>query len=162
MSHSRLTSYAAMAIAMALTPLTANAASEGKRVSLKGELIDTWCYFSGVMGGPDAVVGSAHHTCAMWCAAGGIPVGMLGEDGEVYMILKLPGDDNSAGGDTFVELTNDTIEADGMMYERDGLKYLVVSEVTSNEGIANKTHEDFGVIPGFTIPKKTIKAVKGE
>jgi len=147
---------------IALAPLGANAATEGKRVSLKGELIDTWCYFSGVMGGPDAVVGSAHHTCALWCAAGGIPVGMLGDDGEVYMILKLPEDDQSAGGDTFVELTNDTIEADGMMYERDGLKYLVVSEVTSNDGVANVTHEDYGVVPGFTIPKKVRKEVLGE
>ena len=147
---------------IALAPLSANAATEGKRVSLKGELIDTWCYFSGVMGGPDAVVGSAHHTCAMWCAAGGIPIGMLGEDGDVYMILKLPDDDNSAGGDTFVELTNDVIEADAMMYERDGLKYLVVSEVTSNDGVANLTHEDYGVIPPFTIPKKTIEEVTGE
>ncbi len=147
---------------IAVAPLGAQAVTEGKRVSLKGELIDTWCYFSGVMGGPDAVVGSAHHTCAMWCAAGGIPVGMLGEDGEVYMILKLPGDDTSAGGDTFIELTNDQIEAEGMMYERDGLKYLVVSEVTSNDGVANLTHEDYGVIPGFAIPKKKIEAVTGE
>ena len=147
---------------VALAPMGVQAATEGKRVSLKGELIDTWCYFSGVMGGPDAVVGSAHHTCAMWCAAGGIPVGMLGEDGDVYMILKLPEDDASAGGDTFVELTNDQIEAEGMLYERDGLKYLVVSEVTSNEGVANLTHEDFGVIPPFAIPKKTIEAVTGE
>ncbi len=147
---------------IAVAPLGAQAATEGKRVSLKGELIDTWCYFSGVMGGPDAVVGSAHHTCAMWCAAGGIPVGMLGEDGEVYMILKLPDDDTSAGGDTFIELTNDQIEAEGMMYERDGLKYLVVSEVTSNDGVASLTHEDYGVIPGFAIPKKKIEAVTGE
>lgn len=151
-----------LAALAALTPFAAQAASEGKRVNLRGELIDTWCYFSGVMGGPEAVVGSAHHTCAMWCAAGGIPVGMLGEDGEVYMILKLPGDDASAGGDTFVELTNDTIEADAMMYERDGLKYLVVSEVTSNDGIVNKTHEDYGVIPSFAIPKDKIEAVTGE
>jgi len=110
----------------------------------------------------DAVVGSAHHTCAIWCAAGGIPVGMLGEDGDVYMILKLPEDDASAGGDTFVELTNDTINAEGMVYERDGLKYLVVSEVTSNDGVANVTHEDFGIVPGFAIPKKARKALKGE
>ena len=147
---------------IALAPFGAQAATEGERVTLKGELIDTWCYFSGVMGGPDAVVGSAHHTCAMWCAAGGIPVGMLGEDGDVYMILKLPSDDKSAGGDTFVELTNDQIEAEGMMYERDGLKYLVVSEVTSNDGVTNLTHDDFGVIPGFAIPKKKIAEVTGE
>jgi len=141
MSALSFTARAAFGIAMAFAPLTANAATEGKRVSLKGELIDTWCYFSGVMGSPD---------------------GMLGEDGDVYMILKLPDDDNSAGGDTFVELTNDTIEAEGMMYERDGLKYLVVSEVTSNDGVANLTHEEVGVIPGFTIPKKVRKAVLGE
>ena len=39
-------------------------AAEGERIQVKGEIIDTWCYYSGVMGGPDAVVGSAHHTCA--------------------------------------------------------------------------------------------------
>ena len=32
-------------------------AAEGERVRVTGEIIDTWCYFSGVMGGPDAVVG---------------------------------------------------------------------------------------------------------
>ena len=26
-------------------------AAEGTRVQIKGEVIDTWCYFSGVMGG---------------------------------------------------------------------------------------------------------------
>ena len=57
-------------------------AAEGERITVTGEIIDTWCYYSGVMGGPDSVVGSAHHTCALWCSAGGIPVGLLGEDGE--------------------------------------------------------------------------------
>lgn len=137
-------------------------AAEGERISLRGELIDTWCYFSGVMGGPDAVVGTAHHTCAMWCAAGGIPVGLLGEDGEVYMVLKLEGDDASNGGDTYLRMTNDTITADGMLYERDGMKYLVVAEVTSNEGIPNRTHEDYGVVPGFAIPDAVVEKVTGE
>lgn len=133
--------------------------AEGKRIAVKGELIDTWCYFSGVMGGPEAVVGTAHHTCAMWCAAGGIPVGLLGEDGEVYMVLKLAGDDKSNGGDTFLTLTNDTIEAEGMHYERDGIDYLVVSEIVSNDGIPNRTHEDFGVIPGNVIPDAVVDEV---
>jgi len=147
-----------LGLALIAMPFTAQAA-EGKRVSLKGELIDTWCYFSGVMGSPEATLGTAHHTCAMWCAAGGIPVGMLGDDGEVYMVLKLGADDKSAGGDTFLELTSDTITADGMLYKRDGLNYLVVAEVTSNDGISNQNHEDFGVIPGFTIPKSVRKEV---
>jgi hypothetical protein len=60
-----------------------------------------------------------------------------------------------------VELTNDTIEAEALLYERDGLKYLVVSEITSNEGIPNRTHEDFGVIPGFAIPDAVVDKVLG-
>lgn len=134
-------------------PLTAQAA--GERIQITGEIIDTWCYFSGVMGGPEAVVGSAHHTCALWCSAGGIPVGLLGDDGEVYMVLKLGDDDASAGGDTQLRLASHQITADGMLYQRDGLNYLVVSEVVVDDGIVNLSHDDFGVIPGFAIPEPT-------
>ena len=129
------------------------AAAEGERVQITGEIIDTWCYFSGVMGGPEAVTGSAHHTCALWCSAGGIPVGLLGEDGEVYMVLKIGGDDQSASGDTQLKLASHEIVADGMLYKRDGLNYLVVEEVVEDRGITNLNHEDFGVTPGFAIPK---------
>ena len=66
-----------------LAALCFTPAQAAERITVTGEAIDTWCYFSGVMGGADAVVGSAHHTCALWCAAGGIPVGILAEDGTV-------------------------------------------------------------------------------
>lgn len=130
------------------------AAPGAKMVQIKGEIIDTWCYLSGVMGGPDAVVGSAHHTCALWCAAGGIPVGVRAEDGTVYMVLKIKGEDPLAMSDTILELQSDTVVAKGEHYVRDGVNYLVVANVVSNEGIANRTHEDFGVVPGFAIPEK--------
>jgi hypothetical protein len=139
------------AIAFALAPLTAFAAGS-ERIQVKGEIIDTWCYYSGVMGGPDAVVGSAHHTCALWCSAGGIPVGLLAEDGTVYMVLKVGEDDQSAGGDTLLKLAAHTVEADGMLYERDGLKYLIVADVVSDLDIQNRTHEDYGNIPPFSFP----------
>ena len=144
------TPIAAAALALMAAPALA---AEGERVQITGEIIDTWCYFSGVMGGPDAVVGSAHHTCALWCSAGGIPVGLLGEDGEVYMVLKINGDDQSASGDTQLTLASHEIVADGMLYKRDGLNYLVVEEVVEDRGITNLNHEDYGVVPGFAIPK---------
>lgn len=127
--------------------------SEGERVEVTGEIIDTWCYYSGVMGGPDAVVGSAHHTCALWCSAGGIPVGLLAEDGTVYMVLKIEGDAGSAGGDTQLHLASHTVTADGMLYRRDGINYLVVEEVVADEDIVNLTHDDYGVVPPFAIPE---------
>lgn len=140
-----------VAAALALAPGAAFAA-QGERVTVTGEAIDTWCYFSGVMGGPDAVVGSAHHTCALWCSAGGIPVGLLAEDGTVYMVLKIEGDDGSNGGDTQLHVASHVLTADGMLYQRDGINYLVVEEVTADEDILKLTHEDFGVVPGFAIP----------
>ena len=50
-----------------------------KRVTISGEVIDTWCYVTEIM----FAEGSAHHQCAVWCAVGGIPVSVLGEDGKV-------------------------------------------------------------------------------
>ena len=141
----------AIGATLALAALPASGA-EGERIQVTGEIIDTWCYFSGVMGGPEAVVGTAHHTCALWCAAGGIPVGILAEDGTVYMVLKWEGNGDVAG-DTLLSVQSHEITADGILHERDGIKYLVVEKVVADNGITNLSHEDFGVTPGFAIPK---------
>ncbi len=132
-------------------PATAQTAAE--RIEVTGEMIDTWCYFSGVMGGYEAVVGSGHHTCALWCAAGGIPVGLKADDGTVYMVLKLEGADPLAEPETLLTVASDRLTADGLHYVRDGVNYLVVEEVVANEGIVALTHETFGPIPGFAIPE---------
>jgi hypothetical protein len=89
----------------------------------------------------------------MWCSAGGIPVGLLAEDGQVYMVMKIEGDDANAGGDTLLSLASDTVTADGLLYQRDGLNYIVVEKVVSNDGIANLNHVDYGVVPDFVIPE---------
>jgi hypothetical protein len=124
----------------ALPALPAYSAAQGERVQITGEMIDTWCYFSGVMGGPDAVVGSAHHTCALWCSAGGIPVGMLADDGTVYMVVKWQGSADVA---------------DGILHQRDGINYLIVEKVIADEGIVNQNHEDYGAVPDFSFPDPT-------
>ena len=156
----RTMAMAALGAVMSLGAVSGATAAEGERVQIKGEVIDTWCYYSGVMGGPEAVVGSAHHTCAMWCAAGGIPVGVLAEDGTVYMVLKWEGNADVTG-DTLLTVQGHEITADGIVHERDGVKYLIVEDVVADAGITNQSHEDFGVTPGFAIPKKLIKEVTG-
>lgn len=136
---------------LALTHM-ASAATESKPIEIKGEIIDTWCYLSGVMGGQDAVVGTAHHTCALWCAAGGIPVGVLAESGQIYMVLKLNGEDANAKSDNIMEIQSEVITAKGMHYVRDGVNYLVVEDVIANDGITNFNHEDFGSVPPNSFP----------
>ncbi|TWI90474.1 hypothetical protein JM93_01456 [Roseibium hamelinense] len=124
----------------------------GERVQITGEVIDTWCYYSGVMGGPDAVTGTAHHTCALWCAAGGIPVGMLTEDGKVYMVLKWEGHDQVGDGKTLLSVQSHKLVADGIHYERDGIDYILVENIVSDEGITLRNHEDYGFVPPFAEP----------
>lgn len=136
------------------------ASATSKRITVTGEIMDTWCYVSGVMGSPEATLGSAHHACAIWCAAGGIPVGLRTEDGEVYMVLQLEGEGTADGDPTFLDLQSEVVTADGVVHERDGLKYLVVEKILSNDGIA-PTHEDYGITPGFAIPKKEKARILG-
>ena len=143
---------AAMLATLAAWPV---AAAEGERVQVKGELIDTWCYFSGVMGAPESVVGTAHHTCAVWCAAGGIPVGILGEDGTVYMVVQWKGDPNITG-DTMLSLQSHAVIADGILHRRDGINYLLVEQVADN-GITDLTHQQFGTTPDFAIPPEVTR-----
>lgn len=130
-------------------------AAQGERVRVTGEMIDTWCYFSGVMGGPEAVVGTAHHTCALWCAAGGIPVGLLADDGTVYMVIKWQGSADVADGETLLSVQSHRLTADAIHYQRDGIHYLVVEDVVEDEGIVNLSHEDYGVTPPFAFPDPT-------
>lgn len=140
-------------IALALAALVVPAAAAAEVITVKGESIDTWCYFSGVMGGAESVTGSSHHTCALWCAAGGIPVGLLAEDGTVYMVLKIGDDDHMNGGDRLLKIASHELTATGDHYVRDGVNYLVVNEIVSDEGIVNMTHEDYDIVPGFAIPE---------
>ena len=77
----------------AVATAPASAASEPQRVTVTGEVIDSWCYLSEIMWAE----GSAHHRCAVWCARGGVPVGILGEDEEVYIVLMMENDPNVIG-----------------------------------------------------------------
>ena len=126
-------------------------ASQGETITVTGEIIDTWCYMSGVMGPPEAVQGSAHHTCALWCSAGGIPVGLVTDDGAIYMVLKIEGDDQLAGGDTALRLAAHTVEAKGILHKRDGLNFLIVENVLTDQDIQNMNHDEWGNVPGFCI-----------
>lgn len=121
-------------------------------VTLEGELIDSFCYLSGVMGGPDATVGTAHHHCALWCAAGGVPVALLTDDGAVYFVLEVGGDTTSVTPQALFEIQSHRVTVDGQAFARDGMNYLIVSNVTGDAGIPNRTHEDYGPIPAAAAP----------
>ena len=130
----------AVLLAAALAPPASAAAT---RVSVTGEIIDPWCYATEIM----YALGTAHYQCAVWCALGGIPVSVLGEDGTVYVILKLEDDGNNVANPGIVKFQTHKVTVDGDLYERDGVKYLIVTKVADDQGIVNMTHEEYGVQP---------------
>lgn len=133
--------------------LVSQSNAAGNKVTLTGEMIDTWCYVSQIMGSSDAVVGSAHHVCAVWCAAGGIPVGLLDKkDNKVYMVLSFEGDDTSVANEKILSLQSHELTVKGTTFELDGISYLIIDEVVTDNGIVNLTHEKVGIVPGQARP----------
>ncbi len=117
--------------------------SKGERVKITGEVVDSWCYITEIMY-PE---GSAHHQCALWCAAGGVPVGILADDGQVYMVLKLGADTTNVANPTVMKIQTHRVTVDGDLYERDGIKYLLVASVLQDDGIVKKNHDEYGIQP---------------
>ena len=131
------------ALVAALMAAPSAIAAPAKRVTVTGELIDTWCYITEIM----YAEGTAHHQCAVWCAVGGIPVSILGDDGNVYMVLKVEGDDRTVANPRIINIQTHQVTVDGDLYERDGVRYLVVTEVADDQGIVKLTHEEYGIQP---------------
>ncbi len=118
-------------------------AHAAKRVTVTGEVVDTWCYVTEIM----YALGTAHFQCAVWCAVGGIPVSVLGDDGNVYVVLKIEGDDTSVANPRIIKIQSRKVTVDGDLYERDGVKYLIVTQVADDKGIVNLTQDEYGIQP---------------
>jgi type 1 fimbria pilin len=132
------------AIVLVLTAsASAQAATTPERVTVTGEIIDTWCHVTEIM----YAEGTAHHQCAIWCAAGGIPVSVLAEDGTVYMVLRIEDDDTTVANERIITIQTHKVTVNGDLYVRDGVNYLIVTEVANDEGVVNLTHEDWGIQP---------------
>ena len=129
---------------LALMAFTSQAsAANSTRIQVTGEVIDTWCYVTEIM----YAEGTAHHQCAVWCAIGGIPVSVLGEDGNVYVVLRVEEDDTSVANPRLLTVQSHQVTVDGDLFERDGVKYLVVTQVADDKGVVNLTHEEYGIMP---------------
>lgn len=131
-----------LAMALALG-LVATAQAAPTRVKVTGEVIDSWCYITEIMF-PE---GTAHHQCAIWCAVGGIPVGIKGDDGEVYIILKVGEDTTNVASPSVLTIQSHKITVEGDLYRRDGVRYLLVNRIENDQGIVNLTHDEYGIQP---------------
>lgn len=132
-----------LSVFMTMRIVDALAAPQAHRVKLTGEVIDSWCQTTGIM----FALGTAHHQCAIWCAVGGIPVGLRTADGTIYTILKVEKDQENAANPRLLKIQTHEISADGDVIERNGLRYLLIDRVMDDHGIVNQTHADIGIQP---------------
>ncbi len=133
----------AIAALLAGAVLALPARAQSSRVQVKGELVDTWCSVTGIM----FAQGTAHHQCAVWCAAGGIPVSIRTKDGAYYMVLRIEEQDSNAANPRYVKIQSHEVNVDGELIERDGVKYLFVTKVLDDQGVVNMTHAENGIQP---------------
>ena len=134
---------ASAALALSIGLAGGDALAAGKRVKLTGEIIDSFCAVSGIMYG----YGTAHHQCAVWCAVGGVPIGLLGDDGKAYLILKVEGEEANVAMPTLINIQTHRVTVDGELHVRDGVNYLLVSQIQADEGIVNLSHKEHGIVP---------------
>lgn len=87
-------------------------------VTLKGELIDIKCYSSGMGGGR----GEEHQDCAIQCIRGGLPVGLLDEKGNIYLLVPKKG--MKGGNEALAEHAAHTLTVKGTLQEKGGMKVM--------------------------------------
>lgn len=134
---------AAAMLAIYLAAAPGVQAGQPQRVTVTGEVIDAWCYLSEIMW----ATGSAHHQCAIWCARGGIPVGILGDDEQVYIVLMVENDADVIGNHGILRMQTNEVVVEGDLYVRDSINYLAIDTIIDDHGIVNYSHEEFDIQP---------------
>jgi hypothetical protein len=81
---SKLPAHHLVLLALAAGGLLGTAAPVAAAESLSGEVVDLACYLPH----PESGRGASHRKCAETCIKKGLPVGLLTEDKQVYLLLE--------------------------------------------------------------------------
>ena len=96
---------------------------EKKEITITGEVIDIKCYFTGMMGGH----GDDHKQCAIDCAKGGLPLGILEDKTEkVYTVVPKGG--MKGANDDLVEYVAGKVTLTGMLLKKGGQELFIYTK----------------------------------
>lgn len=104
-----------------LLPVTRVAAQEAATVS--GEVVDLACYLS------KGSKGKRHKQCAQLCAKKGLPIGVLTDSGDVYLLIE--DHDDPAPYEAAKELAGERATVSGKTFSKGGVQSLLVAETKS-------------------------------
>jgi hypothetical protein len=123
MKSSRLTrlALAVLLLGLVLVPTIADDDHAAAEITLKGEILDMACYIAHEARGED------HADCAKRCVKGGQPMGLLTEDGTVYLLYASHSD--ASAFEQAKEFAGKNVELKGAQTSRAGIKGVEVRAV---------------------------------
>ena len=98
---------------------TASAQSGAKAGTWTGEVLDAGCYLG------HGAMGEKHASCALKCAANGMPLMLLTKDGKA--ILLTPNHDNGDAYESLKKMAGSMATVTGTLNERGGVKGIDVT-----------------------------------
>ncbi|HJY88228.1 MAG TPA: hypothetical protein VKE24_15450 [Candidatus Acidoferrales bacterium] len=94
---------------------------KGPKVTVKGEVVDLWCYLEG------GDHGEKHRECATNCAKAGNPLGIVDAKGNVYVAMGLQ--DHQPGRDVLLDKVAQTVTVTGTLVKKGGTQLLYITSI---------------------------------
>ncbi|MDN3689687.1 hypothetical protein [Cyclobacterium jeungdonense] len=95
---------------------------DGEEISVSGEVLDLSCFMA------SGAKGEGHKGCAEKCMANGMPIGLLGSDGKVYLLVE--DHKNASPYQSLKELAAANVEVTGNYFVRNGMPGIVIKTVS--------------------------------
>ncbi|MFI5384934.1 MAG: hypothetical protein ACHQ50_02330 [Fimbriimonadales bacterium] len=97
-------------------------------VTVKGEVVDLWCFLDDGSHGPD------HKACGIACVKAGNPIGIVDDKGNIYVALGKK--DRLPGRDLLIDKMSETVTVEGTLVKKGGTQALYISSVSATPGTA--------------------------
>lgn len=94
-----------------------------KSTEIRGQLIDLTCYLK------HDSKGESHKTCAQECAAKGLPVGILTDDGKIYQVMGKGHEDLKTVNQPLVKYMETKVIAVGEVFEKQGQRVIAIEKI---------------------------------
>jgi len=115
-----LMTLSALALLLGGTPFV-SAQPKGERTTIKGEVVDLWCYLEGGDRGP------AKKDCAIACAKAGNPIGVLDGRGNLYVTAGLK--DHQSAQTLLLDKMSQEVTVSGTLVRKAGVPMIYVDTV---------------------------------
>ncbi len=121
MRHHPMTAVASVLIALFIVTGAAMSRPKAKESTVKGEVVDLWCYLN------DGSHGADHKECGVSCAKAGNPIGIVDAKGHVYVAMSMKNHEPNLA--TLMDKMAETVTVTGKVVDKGGTRVVYVSSV---------------------------------